>query len=698
MVKRLLAEAEEIIFGKNTKKTISLLSECIRMDKEYSVEHLKQKGWLRHSAYLHRAGNPLPGLAGTLLWNQAIYHLTDEERIYFESLRNFKRYLPAFTLLYEKNSKAIGVLENTVSFEHKEKVYIKSKVKAILAINELIFMGPREPARDLQNLEKIEYYSSEEISEGISLIISAFNTQKGIRRLDYFSSDVDFMESNKAKEIVKDACRFVNLKDLEILMENFGFSCTPVNGKLIIAHPDEMYGKCYDLSNFIYQQQKKTDSYRTRKENSSYPSLEDLSKKYEELFPDSIEQKEEPFRRFIFKMPVSLITMLFKAEEFFLEELSLLLDLEKELLIPLSNLKKYVLFKGLTVEEMLRMHRFFKVQFMLIAPRYLKLLEDSNRSTVLASLMMLFETQELITILGEAISKEKAVLYLELLTWNAEPTSHLDLQYNPIIQKEGYSLISLSVLAQANIIRNVIISQRKKGNNIRQQQVEQQDVLPLLLTETFLKAGFITQTEIPIKHRTSLQKESDIDFLAFKDGVLFIFECKDSVHPAGPFELRTTYDYIQKAALQLQYILLALTDEAYRKKVCARVGIDPDQIRKIQPAIILSNRSFWGLNYHGYPVRYIKELQSLIKIGEVSFSLPDETELYVFKLWENERFSVNDLCNYCGEDSWHSILYKGMIEIQTDYGGGLYKKSYAVEMIRTLALLQEKYPYTIAQK
>ena len=81
-------------------------------------------------------------------------------------------------------------------------------------------------------------------------------------------------------------------------------------------------------------------------------------------------------------MPVPLITILFEGEGLFLEELSLLLDLEKELLIPLSNLKKYVLFKGLTVEEMLRMHRFFIVQFMMIAPRYLKLLDDDNRSTV----------------------------------------------------------------------------------------------------------------------------------------------------------------------------------------------------------------------------------------------------------------------------------------------------------------------------
>jgi len=215
-VKWLLTEEEAIIFDRNTKKTISLLSECIRMDKEYSMEYLKQKGLLRHSTYLHRAGNPLQGLAGTLLWSQGIYHLTNEDRIYFESLRNFKRYFRVFTHLYEKNCNAPDLLENTVSFEHKEKVYHRSKVKAMLAINELAFMGQREPARDLQSLEKIEYYSAEEISEGISLIISAFNTKKGIRRLDFLSSDVDFMESSKAKDIVKDACRFVNIKDLEI--------------------------------------------------------------------------------------------------------------------------------------------------------------------------------------------------------------------------------------------------------------------------------------------------------------------------------------------------------------------------------------------------------------------------------------------------------------------------------------------------
>ena len=46
---------------------------------------------------------------------------------------------------------------------------------------------------------------------------------------------------------------------------------------------------------------------------------------------------------------------------------------------------------------------------------------------------------------------------------------------------------------------------------------------------------------------------TDTDLVAYRDGVLYLFECKNAYHPCNPHEMRNSYDHIRKAGTQLTF-------------------------------------------------------------------------------------------------------------------------------------------------
>jgi Holliday junction resolvase len=64
------------------------------------------------------------------------------------------------------------------------------------------------------------------------------------------------------------------------------------------------------------------------------------------------------------------------------------------------------------------------------------------------------------------------------------------------------------------------------------------------LVESLLDAGFLVKYEAI----TGTKKDNkEVDVLAYKDGDLFILECKNVYHPVNAYELRSTYDHLKKS-------------------------------------------------------------------------------------------------------------------------------------------------------
>src|SRR5207244_9918542 len=110
-------------------------------------------------------------------------------------------------------------------------------------------------------------------------------------------------------------------------------------------------------------------------------------------------------------------------------------------------------------------------------------------------------------------------------------------------------------------------------------------------------------------------RPGEIDVLGVDGDVVVAFECKNSILPTNTFELRTTFDYLEKAAAQLDRFRSALQSSEFRKQLHDRLGCMIPENPQIVSAIVLSNRLLAGSSFRGHPVRAVADLRSFLIYG-----------------------------------------------------------------------------------
>ena len=114
------------------------------------------------------------------------------------------------------------------------------------------------------------------------------------------------------------------------------------------------------------------------------------------------------------------------------------------------------------------------------------------------------------------------------------------------------------------------------------------------------------------------RRKIEIDVLARFGDYLFVFECKYSLLPCNPHELRTSYDHIKKAASQLTRIKELLALKHIEAELYHRLGWAVTPALEIITCIVSCNGMFPGLVIGGHPVRRWAELQNIIESGVVN--------------------------------------------------------------------------------
>jgi hypothetical protein len=322
-----------------------------------------------------------------------------------------------------------------------------------------------------------------------------------------------------------------------------------------------------------------------------------------------------------------------------------------------------------------------------------KILEkfDSNKEEVLRSLVISLTEKEFKELLFWALpDKSKIDLFIEIFSWYSQSDEYLDLQYTPLLNVKNNIIISPTIFTYSRIIRNIIQSEAKKNNNLKNNKNNYEEPLSNLLCRALEKCGFQAETGLSIKYKTDSQSQSDIDVLAFKDGNIFIFECKDVSHPTDVFELRQTYDQMLKAQKQLKYIREALSDVHYLKEMKERIGFKGD-VSTINYGIVLSNRKFWGYHLGDFPVRNIHELIAFLEKGIWTFGIPNRKKID-FKLWKKDEFDCIDLIDFLSKkDSPHYIQTQSMLKKTIDLTNNITQEYYVLVIEEMLTKMKERY-------
>jgi hypothetical protein len=151
---------------------------------------------------------------------------------------------------------------------------------------------------------------------------------------------------------------------------------------------------------------------------------------------------------------------------------------------------------------------------------------------------------------------------------------------------------------------------------------------------------------------------TDIDLVVLEGGTLYLFECKHSLPPTGPHEMRDIWEDIEKGIRQLSIALKILGDPVRRQSYMTGwfPGTKPQDTAKLKiiACVLCSHRIFSGLHYRGFPIRDFSSLQRLCDGGIVGLGgaiAGDEIVMRQYRIIREKRMSALDLADYCSPNS-----------------------------------------------
>ena len=266
---------------------------------------------------------------------------------------------------------------------------------------------------------------------------------------------------------------------------------------------------------------------------------------------------------------------------------------------------------------------------------------------MMQSLVPSFTFDTLLEIIAFVVGKEKAAQIIDFLTWLPDSGRVFDIQYQPFVKTQHGYLVPVNILSSSYVIRNSLFLSRLRfyadGVN---------DPLPGIIGASLRTRTNLVAENVEFKYG---DYKSEIDVLACIDGQLFIFECKNSLIPCNSYELRTSFDSIQKAADQLDKLIEAFRNKAFTEYISGSIQWQIPFPAKPVTCIVVGNRMFSGYRLNGHAVRGSYELVQFIKEGIVVGSKGNH-----ISLWTGENFTGEELRKYIVHDSVHKEIFRCM--------------------------------------
>jgi hypothetical protein len=389
---------------------------------------------------------------------------------------------------------------------------------------------------------------------------------------------------------------------------------------------------------------------------------------------EAVEKLGEPLKSRFFKLvkePIERFTCEFFVEgpvkkflddsRLFQEEAIFIYQSCRDLMTAPKDLLGFELTTGLTVQDLLRVQRFINYIRWHMADYLLPEL-STRPGTVLQSLVRHLTRETFEALIGQVIGPDKVRPLLDLLVWSPGSSRVFDVQYQPVIQEANGYLVPLNVFGGSNLLRNLLQVTRRRlyedGKN---------DPLPPGLNRVFLKRTPFAANGIPFRRG---KVAGEIDVLVLWENILFVFECKNSLLPVGPYELRTSYDYIRTAADQLDRFRQVFADTAARTEIAAglerRTGLKwpINSNTRLVTCIVMANRMFMGYRIGRNAGRGSFELAHFVEEG--THSMGDEEKCF----WGGSTITAEDLRAFIEDDTVYRVMWDAMEEYDQVYKFG----------------------------
>ena len=601
---------------------------------------LRKQGVLRCSAYDYET-RILKSLVGDALKAQtATTALTPETRGYFASVK-------ALLML--------GATCKTVYRDSLRGINTRSLKSYIASVDHLFWYPPTELHASSLAISQ-DGYAIEEVASALSTHIFELGQRRDLSTVAINVLHENKVESGFYLDKLREVAALRRFREAEVLIDSFSYTATVNGNEVRISAPSPTFEKALRLGYIHSTHQMLSDAGNIKLQVKSV-SMEDFCRGlYERVGDKMVFCRLEPVERIVVGLPdVPEMRAIIEGDTYFSEEIIQVSLLQKELLLKPDQVTGTSIAPGLTILDVLKFQRLFRILFWAFK-QYVADHQLERSALLYRSMVPVYAGSKLREFLTHFFSPEKSQAYIDAFTWAQTGNTIFDIQTQPLVCCGDNYLVPIGVLAESNLVRNHMMR-----THFRFDSESEEDPVGDELETVLAKVGAEVKRNVSFSYG---DEDGDVDFLAVIGTHLFACECKDSLHPCSPFELRTSYDYLLKGSRQIRLFAKAFADSAFRGDLAARCALPLTSATQLHSCIVTGNRMFSGWIEAAVPVRPLYEMCNVVENGKMkvraSRGRDREVEVMTLKLWREECFDPLDLVAYIEKNSLHEPRFNAM--------------------------------------
>lgn len=606
------------------KEAVATMLALLLWNADSAVARIRRKGLLRASRYDFRSGGLLKAVE-TALGLVPKLTLRADRIAYLRSVSTLLQVAPEARRLRESL---------IIRLKARQRVVQKT---LLFVVNEAFSHGWRGDWA--ANTNKFEHWSAEDVSNAVSYIVHLMRKEIGTEPILWQHVDEQFGKpfENIYADLVIDAARLNELFEVESLIDGMPYEVVADGSVLKVFSTDQMLEKSIQLGyiqSTIQSKMRAQEVLRHFQRNGHEPPTmaKFIAAAFEAGMGELVQLRTQPIDRLViiliqderFYEPIA-------TDSYFAEEVAGLISVGVENFCPESALAVRV-SENLSAIDIIKVQRFFRFLDAAFNEK-LSSFQNTQRQNALRmrSTLPIIRAQDLRSQLEFILPAAKAAEVIELLTLG-ESERFIDLQYKPLIAAGQYFIIAPAILAHSNLVRNIVTA-----NKLRQVVLGDADPMQETVLQALREAGF----KVRENFEYNIDGKRETDIICWRDGHLFVFECKNSFHPCSPHEIRTSYEHLRTAEEQLDIRLPWLRVKENQARLLSWLGWKVPVTDYVHTGIITANRVFNGYTMGQHPVRQAHELINVVKRGYIRIG-DDDTVSF----WRGARLHALDLIDY----------------------------------------------------
>lgn len=485
--------------------------------------------------------------------------------------------------------------------------------------------------------------TAEELASAVSRILALVREEIGLHPSDFALTDEQALNPlNGTYNLdVHSAQCLEELHRAETMIDGLPYRARSAKDHVIVSSIDPDLEKSVRLGYVQMDMQVHVRQQQMRKLWEQSPQapmsiVEIFKLYYDDVISRFVQIKTHPLPRITFVIPD--IPNLFDPladERLFREDLLFLAQLSVENYEDFG-IEPFEVAPGILSIDLFKVMRLFALMTYLYQRELEQVTDLTERQRLtLHSVIVQMRRDQLLQLLGLVLSPGKADKILDMLVLD-EAYDLVDLQYTPFLKVGNYYHLAPALISRSNLVRNVAFF-----NRLNATRLNGEDPMQSAVAGALRQAGFQVGEEVEDSKRSST---GDTDLVAYRDGMLYLFECKNAYHPCNAHEMRNSYDHIVKAGKQLTLRQQKFGENEYLEKVWKNLSWTVPAPTAIRTAVLIANRVFTGTNIEGHPVRQAHEFINVVARGEISGSN------VAYRFWDGDALSTADLDRYLQTD------------------------------------------------